>query len=99
MSNGGGNHNGAYFSQDYNDYTNNISEPDNLIYHRDACSGDSSEKCGIYTTDDYGKYDNLSREYLYYETAIADVDDPAFTSYSIWNGMYNCNLNISVMLV
>lgn len=90
MSNGGGNHNGAYYSQDYNEYTNNITETDNLIYHRDACSGDSSEKYGIYTTQDYGEYDNLPSEYLYYETAIADVDDndPAFTTYSIWNGMY-----------
>lgn len=61
MSNAG-NYNVTYYSSD-DQYCKNVIATDNLMYHRDACSGDSSDTYGIYAnTVDYGDFDNRRRQ-------------------------------------
>ncbi|XP_037809851.1 LOW QUALITY PROTEIN: mucin-4-like [Lucilia sericata] len=104
MSNAG-NYNVTYYSNDYNQYCKNVIATDNLMYHHDACSGDSYD---IYSTLDYGDYDNLRGECIYGTTsggedgngrpftALGDSNNkmlpqvpPVQHSHSMWDGMYS----------
>ncbi|XP_046809394.1 serine-rich adhesin for platelets-like [Lucilia cuprina] len=106
-----------YGNQEYNDgsscdsynhqqrSTSTMSNADNLMYHHDACSGDSYD---IYSTLDYGDYDNLRGECIYGTTsegedgnsrpftALGDSNNkmlpqvpPVQYSHSMWDGMYS----------
>ncbi|KAM7341197.1 uncharacterized protein ACRADG_012187 isoform 2-T2 [Cochliomyia hominivorax] len=89
----GGNYNVTYYSHDYNQYCENVTTTDNLMYHRDACSGDSGDRYEIYSSLEYGDYDNLGSESGNYETntMATDGQERSYSTYNMWDGMYDCS--------